>query len=516
VPEPVPDPLVGQVLAGRYRILAKLGEGAMGAVYVGEHLHIGRHDAIKLLRPGLAGDAEAIARFTRGTRNVSAIRHPNVCAIYDFSDTPEGFRYLAMEYIEGETLKELLDREGRLEPARAVAIARQVADALQAAHDAGVIHRDLKPGNIMICRGRDDAEVVKVVDFDIAKGSAEAEDAEVTRLGFVVGTPEYMSPEQLTGDRLDGRSDLYSLGVVLFRMLAGTLPFRAANTQEIMVQRLTGEPLRLDEVLPPGAAPPQLQQALDRALARRAEDRQASVGEFGREIGAAVDGRAAGMPPDGLAATHVGPRPPLPARASAAPMTGGASAGAARTVPSTGFRRAPLAVAAIVAVLVLAAAGAAVMLRDRAPPEIARGPTDPPIERLPVLTTNGADDDVADDDVADPRSPDPAPLRPNTTQPEDVTVARPPAGGVSAMLDRQLEALGDPATSAAAMRAVRDSASLGWRLATTRSDSASAAFVLAQAALLANDLAECGSWARRGARLQPSAAFESLIEACRQ
>src|SRR5512134_1580809 len=123
----------------------------MGAVYVGEHLRIGRRDAIKVLRPGLAGDAEAIARFTRGTRNVSAIRHPNVCTIYDFSDTPEGVRYLAMEYVEGDTLKEILDREGRLDLPRAVEITRQVAEALQAAHEAGVVHRDLKPGNIMVC-----------------------------------------------------------------------------------------------------------------------------------------------------------------------------------------------------------------------------------------------------------------------------------------------------------------------------------------------------------------------------
>src|SRR6185503_19217270 len=187
--------LTGQVLSGRYRIIAKLGEGAMGAVYLGEHLKIGRRDAIKVLRAGIAGDAEAIARFTRGARNVSAIRHPNVCTIYDFSDTADGQQFLAMEYVQGETLKDILDRERRLEPQRALDIAAQVADALQAAHDVGIVHRDLKPGNIMVERRIDGSDGVKVVDFDIAKGPSESEGAEVTRLGFVVGTPEYMSPE---------------------------------------------------------------------------------------------------------------------------------------------------------------------------------------------------------------------------------------------------------------------------------------------------------------------------------
>jgi hypothetical protein len=493
------DPLVGQVLAGRYRILAKLGEGAMGAVYLGEHLHIGRRDAIKLLRPGLAGDAEAIARFTRGTRNVSAIRHPNVCAIYDFSDTPEGYRYLAMEYVEGDTLKDILDREGRLEPVRAVEIARQVAEALQAAHEAGVIHRDLKPGNIMICPGRHGQDAVKVVDFDIAKGPAEPEGEEVTRLGFVVGTPEYMSPEQLMGDRLDGRSDLYSLGVVLFRMLSGSLPFRAASTQEIMVQRLTGEPLRLDEVLPPGSLPPRLQQALDRALARRAGDRQANAMEFGREIVAALADVPGASGPGELAATRVAPRPMVGAgTASAQPRTAGGVG-----------RRVPLAALAIAAVLVVAAAGSAMLLlggdpaeadpiQTQAPVGSAFEPTpaDPAADAVPdTVAVAGADPPVAPPRVAD---------RP-----------RLPAGGITTMLDRQILALSGASVSGSALRAIRDSAALGWTLATTRDDSASAALVHAQAALLGNDSDACAQWARRGARLQPSAAFQSLLDACR-
>jgi hypothetical protein len=286
--EAAPPALVGTVLAGRYRILGKLGEGAMGAVYLGEHLRIGRRDAIKVLRESLEGDAEALARFSRGTRNVSLIQHPNVCTVYDFGDTDDGRRYLAMEYVPGETLQDLLRREGRLPPARAQAIFAQVAGALQAAHDAGIVHRDLKPGNVMVSPGRGGADAVKVVDFDIAKGSGDGEPGDVTRLGFVIGTPEYMSPEQLLGMALDGRSDVYSLGIMLFRMLAGALPFRAADTQELMVQRLTGSPLRLDEVLPGLAVPAALQAALDRALQRRAEDRFDTAAAFADAVAAAL------------------------------------------------------------------------------------------------------------------------------------------------------------------------------------------------------------------------------------
>src|SRR5690606_35531007 len=215
-----------------------------------------------------------------------------------------GLQFMAMELVPGETLKDLLEREGALPIERAVSIAAQAADALEAAHDAGIVHRDLKPANIMVAPGKDGADVVKVVDFDIAKGSKDGAGAEVTRLGFVVGTPEYMSPEQLIGESLDGRSDVYSLALVLFRMLSGALPFRSQGTQDLMIERLTELPLRLDEVAP-GAWPAALQAALDRALQRRAEDRTPSAAAFAAEIRAAV-----GAPDASAAAVDTGARPP--------------------------------------------------------------------------------------------------------------------------------------------------------------------------------------------------------------
>jgi serine/threonine-protein kinase len=282
--------LVGSVIADRYHILKKLGEGGMGAVYLGEHVKMGRKSAIKVMAQSMANDPDAIARFNREAANAARINHPNVCAIYDFGETKDGLIYLAMEYIEGESLSDLLEREGALPPHRAAQIFQQAADALQAAHDLGIVHRDLKPDNIMITKGRGGTDVVKVVDFGIAKAMTGEEGQKVTKTGLVVGTPEYMSPEQLAGDKLDGRSDLYSLALVLYRMLTGTLPFQADSAQEVMIKRLTDEPLPLNQASPGVEFPAQLQAVLDRALQRMPSERYASATEMARDVLRAVSG----------------------------------------------------------------------------------------------------------------------------------------------------------------------------------------------------------------------------------
>ena len=290
--------LVGQVVADRYHVVKKLGEGGMGQVYLAEHVKMGRRSAIKVMNPSMVHDPDAIARFNREAANASRITHPNVCAIYDFGETPDGLIYLAMEFIEGEPLTDLLEREGALPLERATAIFQQTADALQAAHDLGIVHRDLKPDNIMLTRGRGGADVVKVVDFGIAKavGGDEA-GQKVTKTGLVVGTPEFMSPEQLSGDTLDGRSDLYSLALVCYRMLTGKLPFEATTVQETMIKRLTDEPLKLAESRPDLSFPAGLQAVLDTALARTPAERYQTVAKFAGDV-AAVTGRpAAGAVP---------------------------------------------------------------------------------------------------------------------------------------------------------------------------------------------------------------------------
>jgi serine/threonine protein kinase len=214
--------------------------------------------------------------------------------VYDFGETPDGLIYLAMEFVEGEPLTAIIEREGALPIARATAIFKQTADALQAAHDLGIVHRDLKPDNIMVARTRDGADLVKVVDFGIAKavGGDEA-GQKVTKTGLVVGTPEFMSPEQLSGDKVDGRTDLYSLALVYFRMLTGELPFKADSVQETMVKRLTDDPATLADTRPDLSFPDGLQQVLDAALARTPGERYQTVAKFADDV-VAVAGLARG------------------------------------------------------------------------------------------------------------------------------------------------------------------------------------------------------------------------------
>src|SRR6185436_13907479 len=161
--------LMGQVIADRYHVVKKLGEGGMGQVYLAEHVKMGRRSAIKVMNPSMVHDPDAVARFNREATNAARINHPNVCAIYDFGETPEGLIFLAMEFIEGGSLTSIIEAEGALDPRRAARILQQTGGALQAAHDLGIVHRDLKPDNIMIARGRDGSDIVKVVDFGIAK-----------------------------------------------------------------------------------------------------------------------------------------------------------------------------------------------------------------------------------------------------------------------------------------------------------------------------------------------------------
>ncbi len=286
------DPLIGQVIADRYQILQLLGEGGMGRVYLAEHVRMGRKSAVKVMSPNLALSAEAISRFNREAANASRINHPNVAQIYDFGETSEGMLYLAMEFVEGETLRTMIDRDGPLPPARAADLAHQVASALAAAHHLGIVHRDLKPDNIMIARHHDGSDWVKVVDFGIAKtvqGSGDGGGSQtVTTAGVSLGTPEYMSPEQLAGERLDNRTDLYSLGLVLFNMLTADQPYPRVTSKETLVRRLTLRPRTLSDVAPHVDWPPALQAALDRALAPEPADRYASVIDFGRDVVAAT------------------------------------------------------------------------------------------------------------------------------------------------------------------------------------------------------------------------------------
>ena len=289
VAPPAGDPLIGRLLADRYKVLRTIGEGGMGRVYLAEHVRMGRLSAVKVMSPALAPTADAIGRFNREAANASRINQSNVAAIYDFGETEDGTLYLAMEYVEGETLTAVLRREGPFSPTRAAEITGQIADGLTAAHHLGIVHRDLKPDNILVTRSHDGREWVKIVDFGIAKTTQAAEpEQNVTSLGVAVGTPEYMSPQQIAGEQLDGRTDLYSLGLVLFNMLTCALPHPALTSKQSLVQRLTARPRTLADVRPNVSWPARLQVALDRALAPEPGDRFRTVGELAAVVRAAV------------------------------------------------------------------------------------------------------------------------------------------------------------------------------------------------------------------------------------
>jgi serine/threonine-protein kinase len=353
--------LIGSIVAERYHILKKLGEGGMGTVYLAEHVKMGRKAALKVMNPGMNSDPDAIARFNREAANASRLNHPNVCGIYDFGETPEGLIYLAMEFIEGESLTSLIEKNGFLPAPRAASIIHQAADALAVAHDYGIVHRDLKPDNIMIAKGRDGSDMVKVVDFGIAKASS-SDAQKVTKTGLVVGTPEYMSPEQLAGDKLDGRSDIYSLGLVAFNCLTGTLPFQSNSAQEAMIMRLTDQPKTLAEMKPDIDWPPELQAVMDKVLARDADERYQKSAEFGRDIAKAVENMpaavaaAAGTMVMGAAAADV----PKTRMASKGGATAKIEAAAPVPVAAAPAKKSPV-MMIVAAVVVLAGIGGGVM-----------------------------------------------------------------------------------------------------------------------------------------------------------
>ena len=235
-----PDSLVGVTLAGKYRIDARLNEGGMGTVYRGTHVLMDKTVAIKVLRPSLAADEKIVARFSREARAASRISHPNALSVTDFGEDESGHVFLVMEYLSGKTLKQVIRDEGPLPLARVVDITRQIGDALNAAHEQGVVHRDLKSDNIMLVDTMA-GDHAKVLDFGIAKIN-EADggvDTGLTAPNLVIGTPQYMSPEQCTQDvEIDSRSDIYSLGVILFEMLVGHVPFSGDSPTMVMMKHL--------------------------------------------------------------------------------------------------------------------------------------------------------------------------------------------------------------------------------------------------------------------------------------
>jgi serine/threonine-protein kinase len=291
-PTPTPDgtSLVGQLVSGRYRIEKMLGEGGMGAVYLAEHTHMRKRVALKLLHAEMSKDAEVLARFRREAQAAARVEHPNVATATDFGQTEDGSFFLVLEYIEGTSLRDTLER-GAVPVGRALHIARQIALALERAHGLGIVHRDLKPENVMLVHKGEDPDFVKVLDFGIAKVEPHAtRDASqpLTRFGAILGTPEYMAPEQALGENVGPACDLYSLGVILYEILTGKHPFDASDRMAVLSMHIVAPVPPMSERNPNVSVPLVVEDIVRALLEKDAKARPTSA----RALVELIDGAA--------------------------------------------------------------------------------------------------------------------------------------------------------------------------------------------------------------------------------
>jgi serine/threonine-protein kinase len=284
------DPLVGQTLAGKYRIEKLIKRGGMGAVYLGKHVLMDKTVAIKVLHPALALDDDVVRRFSREAKAASRISHPHAVSVTDFGESENGVVFLVMEYLDGRTLKEVIKSEGPMRLERAAEILRQVAGGLDAAHEQGVVHRDLKSDNIMLSK-TNGGEWAKVLDFGIAKIQEAGRDADITAANLVIGTPQYMSPEQCSqSGAIDSRSDIYSLGIILYEMLSAELPFAGESPTVIMMKQVQDPPPPIRAIRP--EVPEAVSQIILKALAKQPADRFQTAGELSEAFSQAAGGVA--------------------------------------------------------------------------------------------------------------------------------------------------------------------------------------------------------------------------------
>jgi eukaryotic-like serine/threonine-protein kinase len=297
------DKYLGTLLEGKYRIDARIGAGGMGSVYRGEHVMLGKTVAVKVINHHLVTSDEVVVRFQREARAVASLDHPNIVTVYDLGQLPDGTLYIAMEYIDGPTLKSRLRTGGPLNPGDAASLLTQVASALSFAHRKQIVHRDLKSENLMLASDDEGRTLVKLVDFGIAKTFDES--TQLTVAGYMMGTPHYMAPEQAAGATVDHRADLYSLGVILYEALTGQVPFGDATLSSVLVRLATEIPSPPSVRYTEGRIPPALDAVVMRCLEKDPARRFQSADDF-----AAALERAAGEPD---ARTLRLPTPPTPA-----------------------------------------------------------------------------------------------------------------------------------------------------------------------------------------------------------
>ncbi|MBO6936204.1 MAG: protein kinase [Deltaproteobacteria bacterium] len=273
-----PDPLIGRVISDRFRIVSLIARGGMGKVYKAEQAPLGREIALKILNPNYQGDhdPEFHKRFYLEASICAKLTHPNTVTIFDYGRTDDDVYFIAMELLEGRTLHRALREDKRIPAERALHIARQVCRSLREAHGLGVIHRDLKPANIFLVKHGDERDFVKVLDFGLVK-DLDSKGEDLTQTGLFMGSPKYMSPEQIRGENVDGRCDVYALGVILYEMLTGKVPFDRANSVNILMAHVHEAPPSIAEVAPEAGVEPHIEQIVLKAMAKNPDERFESM-----------------------------------------------------------------------------------------------------------------------------------------------------------------------------------------------------------------------------------------------
>jgi serine/threonine protein kinase len=275
--------LSNQMLDARYQVMKKLGEGGMSYVYLAKEISTGREVAIKVLSPKLASDKSSVERLRREAGLAMRLDHPNVCRILRLGESEDGLIYLVMPFLHGELLSDREVKGGPMDLALGLSILRQVCAGLHHAHELQIVHRDLKPENIMLVPNEDGSDRAVVMDFGLAKERrADPSIAKLTATGIILGTPEFMSPEQIRGKPLDARSDVYALGIVAFEMFTGKLPFQGRNAQEMMIARLRGNPTPIRQLRP--ELPATLEKAISKSLETNPDNRFASTLDFANAL----------------------------------------------------------------------------------------------------------------------------------------------------------------------------------------------------------------------------------------
>src|SRR6478609_880628 len=296
------DPMIGTLAAGRYRIQKLLGEGGMGQVYLAEHVAIEKRVALKILRSEFAAKGDIVTRFQQEAISASRIKHPNVLDVFDFGQLENGRFFLAMEFLEGNDLADELSRRRVLDAASGIRISMQMCRALAAAHANGVVHRDMKPENVFLQRTGDGEEIVKIVDFGIAQLKPSNEEAAAqsahrrwTRTGMIFGTPEYMAPEQASGKHADLRCDIYAVGIILFELFTGSVPFTGDTFLGVLAKHLNDVPPAMQAVYPGLQLSPELEAVVLRTLAKDPTHRYQTMNELAAALAATPEGQYAGV-----------------------------------------------------------------------------------------------------------------------------------------------------------------------------------------------------------------------------